>query len=223
MCFFLLKCWICWICWIILCLWEAKRDQLRGKIIQHIQHIQHFRRKKHTFFFFFFEKCIQHDLTYSTFQQKEAFFRQMHSTWYKIVNIAAERSTPFEKRACFREIIQHGPKVVLSAEIIQHGPKSGLSAEKTTWPQKYFFQQKSCFQVLFCCLFFSVSLSLFFTLFCTSPLVSLSFCLSPFLSLFLATPPLCPRPSSVTLSFSLTFSVLGSDLDWGLGLALNLN
>ena len=41
----------------------------RGKIIQHIQHIQLLSRKKH-----FLGKGIQHDLTYSTFQQKETLF-----------------------------------------------------------------------------------------------------------------------------------------------------
>ena len=46
---------------------ESQKGPNRGKIIQHIQHIQHFSRKKH-----FFRQGIQHDLTYSIFQQKEA-------------------------------------------------------------------------------------------------------------------------------------------------------
>ena len=159
------------------------------------------------------------------------------------------------------------PKVVLSGEIIQHSPKSGYfrGTNSTcaikcgsfcrkkcwTWPQKYFFQQKSCFfskgGFLFSFLLFSslsflkktlslylslylsisiylyiymslslslslsslslslsiylfylslslsISLSLYIRslLFCTSPLVSLSFSLSPFLSLSLVTPSLC--------------------------------
>ena len=55
----------------------------RGKITQHVQHIQHFSRKKH-----FFGKGIQHDLTYSTCQQKDALKKELVSG----------------------EKIQHGPK-----------------------------------------------------------------------------------------------------------------
>ena len=122
-------------------------------------------------------------------------------------------------------------KVVLSAEKIQHGPKSGsFSRKNSTCAENVFLSsEKVSFQVLFCfllCLSLPLSLSLSLSLctsdpffFCTSPLVclslshSLSLSLSPPSFLYLLLPPLSvPRPSSITLSFLLTFSVLGSDL-----------
>ena len=129
-CFFLLKCWICWI---ILGLWNAK-GTTRGKIIPHIQH---FSRKKH-----FFREGIQHDLTYSTFQQKEAHF--------------SEKSFFLGKNATWPK------KVALSAAKIQHGPKSGFfSRQHSTCAENVFLSsEKVPFQVLFCLLLFSVSLSL---------------------------------------------------------------
>ena len=97
----------------------AKLEEPNGpKNIQHIQHIQHFSRKKH-------------------------FFGTLDPTWFSIFNISAERSISSKKRAVSGKKSNMAPKVVLSAEKIQHGPKSGsFSRKNSTWPKKWFFQQK---------------------------------------------------------------------------------
>ena len=106
----------------------SQKGPNRGNIIEHIQHfswnmffwkghfnmiqhIQHLSRKKH-----FFGKGIQHDLTYSTFQQKEAIF------WTK---------------SLFQGKIQHRRKSGSFSRTNSTWPKSGsFSRKNSTWPQK---------------------------------------------------------------------------------------
>ena len=180
---------------------ESQKGPHRPKIIQHIQH---FSRKRH-------------------------FFRKRHSTWSNIFNISAERSIFLKKNASFwggGVKFNMAQKVALSAEKIQHGPKSGpFSRKNSTWADNVCLSSKKVsFQVLFCFLLFSVSLSLSVPQIpsssallhlCVSHSLTLSLSLSLSLPsfLYLLLPPLSvPRLSSITLSFLLTFSVLGSDL-----------
>ena len=202
MCFFLLKCWICWICWIFLVLWEAKRDQLEAKQFN-IFNIFNISAETSTFL----EKGIQHDLTYSTFQQKEALF------W---------------KKSFFQgEKMQHNPKGGSFCRKNSTWPKKWFFQQKIQHvPKCVSFLWKVSFQVLFCFLLVSVSVSVSLSLsrylflctsdpffFCTSPLVCLSLSLSllslsTFLSLSVVTPSLCSSTFlHYTLSFLLTFSV----------------
>ena len=95
MCFFLLKCWICWI---IFGSMESQKGPNRGKLIQHI-HIFNISAERSTFL----GKGIQHDLTYSTFQQKEAHF------WKKCFFLGKNSTWP--KKWLFQgEILQHSPQ-----------------------------------------------------------------------------------------------------------------
>ena len=97
-------------------------------------------------------------------------------------------------------------KVVLSAEKYTCTENMILSAEKL------FVRRFSDFSSsLFVSLSLSLSLSISLSLSTSDPSPS------PPSFLYLLLPPLSvPRPSSITLSFSLTFSVLGFGLDWGL-------
>ena len=132
-----------------------------------------------------------------SFKQKEALFQKRHSTWSNIFNRTAERSTFSKKWAYFRGKFNMAPK------------SGTFSRNNSTWPKKCFFQLKSCSTCAFLCFSSSLSLSLYLSTSDPSP--------SPLLSLTLVTPSLCSSTFLHYLSFSLTFSVLGSDLDWGLG------
>ena len=173
MCFFLLKCWICW----FLGSMGGQQGPNKGKLIHHIQHIQHLSRKK-------------------------LFFGTRHSTWSNIFNISAERSIFFEKTSLFQGKSSPWPK------------KCFFQQKESTWPQNFqkcFFSRKIqhghksssfnrtvSFQVLFCFLLFSVSLSLYLR-----SLLLLHFwtCVSLFLSFFRS---FC---LSLSLSPSLPFSI----------------
>ena len=82
--------------------------------------------------------------TYSTFQQKEAFFRNLTSNMIQHIQHSAER-TKLKKKSLFRGKNPTWPqKVVLSAEKIQHGPKSG------SFSRKIQHVPKMCFFLLKC-------------------------------------------------------------------------
>ena len=126
--FFLLKCWKCWICWMFSGPWQPPGLQTMGLSWA----------KKHSTY-----------STYSTFQQKEAFFSEhLHPTWFNIFNISAERST-FSKTCWIfsaERIPLFGPKSVefFQQKKFNFWPQklNYFSRKNSTWPKKWFFQQK---------------------------------------------------------------------------------
>ena len=81
--------------------------------------------------------------TYSTFQQKEAFIRNLTSNMIQHIQHFS-RKNHIKKKLVSGEKFNMPQKLVLSAEKIQHGPKSGyFSRKNSTWPKKWFFQQKN--------------------------------------------------------------------------------
>ena len=191
MCFFLLKCWICWI----------MLDLVSEKCASFCWNVEYVE-----FFGVYGAKWDQieaNNSTYSTFQQKEALFGKgiQHDLTY---------STFQQKETLLK-------KELVSGEKIQHNPKSGsFSRKNSTWPKKWFFQQKKfnmCRNV-----FLSYEKFLFrcFSIFFSSLSLSLSLSISLDVSLSLSVPQI---PSSSALlhlcvshSHSLSFLYLPSFL-----------